>query len=514
MENFLIHNRDMKPRDWAFDVALAVMAFAFGCVQMVLTTSNVFMPNPELREILGIEAIVPDAPAFVALALTTLPLVLRRRFPWPVFLFVFVVFLGLQAAFNGTSLSIGGPMVAVFTVAAERTRVEMVVAAVLAASGVLLASASTAAQTASLLALTWLQNIALLEASVFAGYSARTHRNFLEASEQRAQAAELAREEAERAREEEAARRVEAERVRIAREVHDITAHSLSAVSIQAAAAERLLDRNPQAAKEAIVTARQTAKDALEEIRSMIGVLRQGEAAETEPTVGTERLGDLVSYLENAGVRVTLDAHRYDASQVPAFVDVATYSIAREAVTNIVRHAQASHARITLSLENDSWLSLDASFGLGDNATSHAVDGFDGALSAPSPAAAEHSAIMPAAAGLPSTSAPSPVAAVRSAITHAAAGLPSVSSGGSRASGGRSSGSAASGSPSAGGKRFVRLRVEDDGCGMASSVTDGHGIKGMTERAKLLGGTLTAENGPNGGFCLTIVIPLALPAGD
>ena len=90
-----------------------------------------------------------------------------------------------------------------------------------------------------------------------------------------------------RTREEEAARRVEEERVRIAREVHDITAHSLSAVSIQAAAAERMIDRDPAAAKEAISAVRTTAKGALADIRSMIGVLRCGDdAAETSPGRG------------------------------------------------------------------------------------------------------------------------------------------------------------------------------------------------------------------------------------
>ena len=156
--------------------------------------------------------------------------------------------------------------------------------------------------------------------------------------------------EAERSREEEAARRVEEERVRIAREVHDITAHSLSAVSIQAAAAERLVDRDPAAAKLAIAAARTTAKDALEEIRGMIGVLRAGDpAAETEPTAGTERLDDLAAYLRRAGVDVALDAGGYDRAAVPAFVDVALYGIAREAATNIVRHAGAHAATIRLA---------------------------------------------------------------------------------------------------------------------------------------------------------------------
>ncbi|RDB64663.1 two-component sensor histidine kinase [Gordonibacter sp. 28C] len=341
MENFLVNNRPMAPKDWAIDVAVALAAFLFGCGQLMLTASSIVIPDMALRQYLGVVNVVPTASVFAALALTTLPLVVRRRFPWPVFLFVFVTFLGLQSAFSGFSLTVVGPVVALYTIASERGRAEAVAAAVLAVAGVLFADAPS--RTASLAFFTRFQNIALLVAAAFAGYAYRTHRAYVAETERRAL-------EAERSREEEAARRVEEERVRIAREVHDITAHSLSAVSIQAAAAERLVDRDPEAAKQAIAAARTTAKDALEEIRGMIGVLRHGDdAAETEPTAGTERLDDLVAYLERAGVGVSLDTAAYDRADVPAFVDVALYGIAREAVTNIVRHAQARTAVVRLS---------------------------------------------------------------------------------------------------------------------------------------------------------------------
>ena len=341
MENFLVNNRPMAPKDWAIDVVVALAAFLFGCGQLMLTASSIVIPDMALRQYLGVVNVVPTASVFAALALTTLPLVVRRRFPWPVFLFVFVTFLGLQSAFSGFSLTVVGPVVALYTIASERGRAEAVAAAVLAVAGVLFADAPS--RTASLAFFTRFQNIALVVAAAFAGYAYRTHRAYVAETERRAL-------EAERSREEEAARRVEEERVRIAREVHDITAHSLSAVSIQAAAAERLVDRDPEAAKQAIAAARTTAKDALEEIRGMIGVLRHGDdAAETEPTAGTERLDDLVAYLERAVVGVSLDTAAYDRADVPAFVDVALYGIAREAVTNIVRHAQARTAVVRLS---------------------------------------------------------------------------------------------------------------------------------------------------------------------
>lgn len=343
MENLLVNNRPMGPKDWGVDIAVAVAAFLFGCVQLMLTASSIVIPDLALRQYLGMVNVVPNTQVFVALALTTLPLVARRKFPWPVFLFCLVTFLGLQNSFSGFSLTIVGPVVALYTIASERGRAEAVAAAVLAVAGLLFSDAPS--RTASLALFTRFQNIAFVVAAALAGYAYRTHRAYVRATEERAA-------EAERTREEEAARRVEEERVRIAREVHDITAHSLSAVSIQAAAAERLIDRDPAAAKEAIVTVRATAKSALDDIRSMIGVLCADDgAAETAPTSGTERLGDLAAYLRDAGLDASLDVRGYDRATVPAHVDMALFGIAREAATNIVRHANARTASIRLTAE-------------------------------------------------------------------------------------------------------------------------------------------------------------------
>lgn len=347
----------MKPKDWAIDVGVMVAAFLFGCMQLMLSSSSVVIPDMALRQYLGMVNVVPSVGAFVALAITVLPLVVRRKYSWPVFLFVMVAFLGLQGSISGLPLPIVGPVVALYTIASERSREEAAIAAGLAVLSLLFFSAPT--RTASLAFFTRFQNIALIVAAAFAGYAYRTNRAYVAETEQRAL-------EAERTREEEAARRVEGERVRIAREVHDITAHSLSAVSIQAAAAERLVDRDPEAAKVAIAAARTTAKDALEEIRSMIGVLRQGDGpAETEPTAGTERMSDLVPYLERAHVAATLDISGYDRSRVPAFVDVALFGIAREAATNIVRHAHAKNATLRLSIEQDTAVLVVKDDGLG-----------------------------------------------------------------------------------------------------------------------------------------------------
>ena len=415
MENFLVNNRPMAPKDWAVDVAVMLAAFLFGCGQLMLTASSIVIPDLELRQYLGIVNVVPDTSVFVALALTTLPLAARRRFPWPVFLFVLITFLGLQGAFRGFSLTVVGPVVALYTIACERGRTEAAVAVALAVAGVLFADAPS--RTASLAFFTRFQNVALLAAAALAGYAYRTHRAYVAETERRAL-------EAERSREEEAARRVEEERVRIAREVHDITAHSLSAVSIQLAAAERLVERDPQMAKEAVSTARATAKAALDDIRSMIGVLRHGDdAAETMPAAGTNQVDELESYLRGAGLDVMLDMAAYDRARVPAHVDMALFTVAREACTNAVRHARAQRVSLRFAVEDGA-------------ATLSVIDDGAGCGVAAQPA------------------------------DMAAPQLPRAADGA------------------------------------------GHGVAGMAERIHVLGGSFSAGDGENGGFCVRASIPL------
>ena len=415
MENFLVNNRPMAPKDWAVDVAVMLAAFLFGCGQLMLTASSIVIPDLELRQYLGIVNVVPDTSVFVALALTTLPLAARRRFPWPVFLFVLITFLGLQSAFRGFSLTVVGPVVALYTIACERGRTEAAVAVALAVAGVLFADAPS--RTASLAFFTRFQNVALLAAAALAGYAYRTHRAYVAETERRAL-------EAERSREEEAARRVEEERVRIASEVHDITAHSLSAVSVQLAAAERLVERDPRMAKEAVSTARATAKAALDDIRSMIGVLRHGDdAAETMPAAGTNQMDELESYLRGAGVDVTLDMAAYDRARVPAHVDMALFTVAREACTNAVRHARAQRVSLRFAVEDGA-------------ATLSVIDDGAGCGVAAQPA------------------------------DMAASQLPRAADGA------------------------------------------GHGVAGMAERIHVLGGSFSAGDGENGGFCVRASIPL------
>lgn len=347
----------MSGIDWLVDVVIAAGAFGFGMIQLMLSV-NLFVPDDFTRRILGIHSVAPSAFAIFATAAISLPLVVRRRMPWVVLISTLALWLAYERIADiGTSTV--SPLVALFTVAYDRGRHEAAVASLLTLVVTLLPS--TEGYRSGLNSLLLFQNAAFAIAVGLAGYALNARQLLMESAQARAAAAERlsASEtkraiEAERTRESEASRRVEEERVRIAREVHDITAHSLSAVSIQAAAAERLLDVDPAAAREAIAEVRSTAKDALAEMRSMVGVLRDGEGERLHPTAGTEQIGELVGYLERAGLRCSLDDGAYDPARVPKHIDIALFGIAREACTNIVRHANANRASIRLLLSDGS----------------------------------------------------------------------------------------------------------------------------------------------------------------
>ena len=351
--------------DWGIDVAVALVAFAFGCAQMVITASSVVHVDAGPYGSSWVNY-VPNIYAYLAVALTTAPLILRREAPWFVLALTLACYVFLSNSMGGTvSLSPIGPIVAVYTVASERARGEALAAA--AVVGVCAAVVPMGASSVAMALVMRIENVAFVVVAALGGFGVRMYHAYMEETRRR-----LA--EAERTREELAARRVADERVRIAREVHDITAHSLSAVTIQAAAAERLIDLNPAAAKEAIADIRSVSKSSLDEIRSLIGVLRGDEAAEHAPAEGTERMADVVSFLQRAGIEVDFDESDYDKARVPAFVDMALFSLARESATNAVRHAHASRIRIELasSPSKATLVFSDDGVGMGSGVREHA----------------------------------------------------------------------------------------------------------------------------------------------
>jgi signal transduction histidine kinase len=151
-------------------------------------------------------------------------------------------------------------------------------------------------------------------------------------------------------REEETLRRVGEERLQIARDVHDVVAHAMVAINVQAGVAAHLIDRDPGQAHTALRAIKDTSGEALADLRATLGVLRGDAAAPVRPAVGFDDLDDLAGGLRAAGVRVEFDVAQ--TADVPAAVHAAGYRIVQEALTNALRHAGASAVRVTVARED------------------------------------------------------------------------------------------------------------------------------------------------------------------
>lgn len=157
-------------------------------------------------------------------------------------------------------------------------------------------------------------------------------------------------------REHETLRRVSDERLRIAREIHDVVAHAMTAINVQAGVAAHLLEREPGQAYDALRDIKRTSGEALTELRATLDVLRDpdGGPAPTTPGASLHDLDALTGGLRTAGVRVDLDVDldgtpaRTAAAELPEAVHRAGYRIVQEALTNVARHAEAHAARVTV----------------------------------------------------------------------------------------------------------------------------------------------------------------------
>ncbi|WP_084961988.1 sensor histidine kinase [Thermoactinospora rubra] len=150
------------------------------------------------------------------------------------------------------------------------------------------------------------------------------------------------RREAHRAREEEARRQASEERLTMAQELHDVLAHNISLIHVQASTALHLIDEHPEQARTALATIKSASKNVLGEMRSVLNVLREG--APRAPTSGLYHLDELV---QRSGLDVTLK--RVGSRPLPAGVERAAYRIVQEALTNVTKHAPG--AKVTVRLE-------------------------------------------------------------------------------------------------------------------------------------------------------------------
>jgi signal transduction histidine kinase len=179
-------------------------------------------------------------------------------------------------------------------------------------------------------------------ASLFLGWAVANRRAFVAEIRDRA-------ERAERTRDEEARRRVDAERLRIARELHDVVAHGISTINVQAGVAAHLIDRRPHQAGEALETIKRLSKAALGELREILELLRAVDTADPrQPAAGLAQLDTLIARSRDAGIGVTL-AVAGDPRALPVTVDLAAYRIIQEALTNVLRHAGQATACVQIA---------------------------------------------------------------------------------------------------------------------------------------------------------------------
>jgi signal transduction histidine kinase len=170
-------------------------------------------------------------------------------------------------------------------------------------------------------------------------------------SRRREQARELAEraERLERERETEARAAAAEERARIAREMHDVVAHSLSVMVVQAEAAEAMLDTDPERARRPLAAVQETGRSALTELRRMLGVLREiaDEGAALAPQPGLAGLDALVQHVRDAGLPVTLRVEG-DPRPLPPGIDLSAYRIVQEGLTNALKHAGPARAEVVV----------------------------------------------------------------------------------------------------------------------------------------------------------------------
>lgn len=142
-------------------------------------------------------------------------------------------------------------------------------------------------------------------------------------------------------------RRADEERLRMARELHDVLAHSISVINVQSSVGLALLDSDPEQARTALTTIKAASKEALGEVRQVLDTLRTPGDAPRTPAPGLDRLPELVEQAAGAGLTVTVETDGVRGA-VPPGADLAAFRIVQEALTNVVRHSGSRTAQVRI----------------------------------------------------------------------------------------------------------------------------------------------------------------------
>jgi signal transduction histidine kinase len=189
----------------------------------------------------------------------------------------------------------------------------------------------------------YVANVAIFAAAYFFGSTIRNRRLYMDELEARAAALE-------RERDEEAKRAVADERLRIAQELHDVVAHSMGVIAVQAGVGAHVIDTDPVEAKKSLEAISETSRATLTEIRRMLGVLREDTGAEYAPAPDLAELPRLVDSVRAAGLDVEMTVAGSGAG-VPPGVSFTGYRIVQEALTNVLKHAGPARADVTVDYE-------------------------------------------------------------------------------------------------------------------------------------------------------------------
>lgn len=241
------------------------------------------------------------------------------------------------------------PAAALYSFALTRGRVHLVVAVIGAAAAVVVADTLLSPHHSHALALQTAGHVALVAVPVLAAEALRNRRGYVELLRERLT-------EAERSREEEAQRRVEQERLRIARDFHDVVAHTLSTINVQAGVAAHLSGDESSPARSALTTIEAASHEALEELRTIVGVLRRdgdGGDPPLEPAPGLDEISGLIEQTRARGAEVVFSTRGKRPERVADAVQLATYRILQESLTNVRRHAPGASARVDLVYGGD-----------------------------------------------------------------------------------------------------------------------------------------------------------------
>jgi signal transduction histidine kinase len=317
----------------------AVLGTAIAAAALVVVVAG--GPDGEQRPLNWTDGVVAGAVAGLVLV--------RRRWPVPV-LFASATLAVLAAAWTGDLVGgfVAATVVAVYTVAAHTSRATAWLAGGLTAVALYGGSVAWSGES-------WFGSlgvVAWIGMATAVGDAARTRRAYVAAVEERARRAE-------QTRDEEARRRVAEERVRIARELHDVVAHHIAVINVHAGLAGHSVRTRPEKAEVSLAHVQQAANTVLDELAMILTLLRQTGDPEvpTEPLRGLTQLGELLDSMTSAGLRVE---HRQVglAGPLPPVVDWAAYRIIQEGLTNAHKHGATGTAELRVEYRQDA-ISVD-----------------------------------------------------------------------------------------------------------------------------------------------------------